>query len=212
MSIRLVIADDHPFILSALENLFLEEDGFQVLARCRNGTEALQAVRQHQPDILILDIRMPGQDGLAVLRALHQAQLPTRVILLTAAVDENEVLEAIRLGVRGLLLKEMAPQLLVECVRRVYAGEDWLERYSVSRALDTLLRREAATRHLSEVLTPRETDIVRLIGQGLRNKAIAARLFVSEGTIKLHLHHIYTKLHVNSRLELLRYIQTHGLL
>jgi DNA-binding NarL/FixJ family response regulator len=211
MPIRLVVADDHPFILVALNTLFQVEGDIQVLAHCRNGTEALQAVRQHQPDILILDLQMPGKNGLAVLRELQQEKLPTRVVLLTAALDEDEVLEAIRLGVRGVMLKEMAPQLLLQCIRQVHAGEAWLERRSVSRALDKLLRREAATRQVTAVLSPRELEVVRLVSDGLRNKEIAVQLSVSEGTVKIHLHHIYEKLQVGSRLELLLYVQKQGL-
>ncbi len=128
MPIHLVLADDHPIILDGLEILFRMEKDIQVVARCVNGEEVLQAVRQHRPDILILDIRMPGKDGLAVLREMKDEDLPTRVVLLTVALDEEETLEALRLGVRGVVLKEMAPQMLVQCVRKVHAGEQWLER------------------------------------------------------------------------------------
>lgn len=205
MPIRLVVADDHPLILDALENLFHLEPDFQVLARCRDGEETLQAVRQHRPDIVILDIRMPGKDGLAVLRELHQEKLPTQVVLLTAALDEDEVLKAIRLGVCGVVLKEMAPRLLVQCVRKVHGGGHWLERGSMGRALDKLLRREAGARELTGVLTPREHEIVHLVASGLRNKDVAKNLYISEGTVKIHLHNIYDKLHLDGRLALLRY-------
>ena len=212
MPIRLVLADDHPYILDALEHLFRTEADFHVLARCLNGEEALQAVRQHRPDILILDIRMPGNDGLSVLRDIRREKLPTRVVLLTAALDEEEVLEAIRLGVRGVVLKEMAPQLLVQCIQKVHAGGQWLERHSVSRALDTLLRREAGAREVAGVLTAREREIVRLVASGQRNKEIADTLSVTEGTVKVHLYNVFKKFHVGSRVELLRYVQDNGLL
>ena len=107
--IRLVLADDHPIVLNGLESLFHLEPDFQVVARCVNGEETLAAVRQHRPDILILDIHMPRKDGLEVLRELDQDQLPTRVVLLAAALEEHEVLEALRLGARGMVLKELAP-------------------------------------------------------------------------------------------------------
>jgi len=211
MPIHLVLADDHPIILDGLEILFRMEKDIQVVARCVNGEEALQAVRQHRPDILILDIRMPGKDGLAVLREMKDEDLPTRVVLLTVALDEEETLEALRLGVRGVVLKEMAPQMLVQCVRKVHAGEQWLERRSVGRALEKLLSREAGAREVSGVLTPREIEIVRMVASGLRNKEIADKLSISEGTVKIHLHHIYEKLHLNGRLELALYAQDRGL-
>lgn len=211
MPISLVLADDHPIILDGLEMLFRAEQDFQVLARCVNGEETLQAVRQHRPDILILDIRMPGKDGLAVLREVKKDSLPTRAVLLTVGLDEDDLLEAIRLGVRGVVLKEMAPQMLVQCVRKVHAGEQWLEKRSVGRALEKMLLREAGERQVAGVLTPRELEIVRMVAAGLRNKEIADSLSISEGTVKIHLHHIYEKLHLDGRLELALYAQERGL-
>lgn len=211
MSISLVLADDHPIILDGLEALFRMEQDFQMLARCVNGEETLQAVRQHRPDVLILDIRMPGKDGLVVLREMKKEKLPTRAVLLTVGLDEDDVLEALRLGVRGVVLKEMAPQMLVQCVRKVHAGEQWLEKRSVGRALEKMLLREAGERHVAGVLTPRELEIVRMVAAGLRNKQIADTLSISEGTVKIHLHHIYEKLHLDGRLELALYAQDRGL-
>lgn len=211
MSIRLVLADDHPPILQGLTLLLRQEPDLEVLAVCRDGEETLQAVRQLQPDVLILDILMPGKDGLAVLRELRQLEIPTRVILLTAAIDEDNLLEAMRLGVGGVVLKEMAVPLLIQCVRKVHAGDQWLERHSIGRAMEKMLRREAGTREVAKLLTPRELEIVRLAASGLRNKEIASRLTISEGTVKIHLHRSYEKLHVDSRIALLRYAQTKGL-
>jgi DNA-binding NarL/FixJ family response regulator len=211
MAIRLVVADDHPIILDGLEVLFRMEQDIQVVARCVNGEEALQAVRQHRPDILILDIRMPGKDGLAVLREMRDTDLSTQVVLLTVALEEDETLEALRLGVRGVVLKVMAPQMLVQCVRKVHAGEQWLERRSVGRALEKLLSREAGAREVAGVLTPREIEVVRMVAAGFRNKEIGDKLSISEGTVKIHLHHIYEKLHLTGRLELARYAQDKGL-
>ena len=211
MSIRLVLADDHPPILEGLALLLRQEPDIEVQACCRNGEETLQAVRQLQPDILILDILMPGKDGLAVLRELRQVEMPTRVILLTAAIDENNLLEAMRLGVGGVVLKEMAVPLLIRCVRTVYAGEQWLERRSIGHALEKMLRREAGTREVAKILTPREVEVVRLAAGGLRNKEIADKLTISEGTVKIHLHRSSEKLHVDSRMALLRYAQAKGL-
>jgi len=211
MPITLVLADDHPIFLSGLEDIFRPEPDFQVLARCLEGQAALGAVRQLKPDVLILDLRMPKMDGLGVLREMQKEKLSTRVVVLTAAPEEDEVLEAIRLGVYGVVLKEMAPRLLVQCIRKVAAGEQWLEKRSVSLALEKLLKREAATRQIARILTPREIEIVRMVTEGLRNKVIAERLYVSEGTVKIHLHHIYEKLKVNSRLQLARYARDEGL-
>jgi len=211
MPITLVLANDHPIFLDGLEDIFRREPDFQVLARCLEGQAALRAVRELKPDVLILDLRMPKMDGLGVLREMQEEKLSTRVVVLTAALDEDEVLEAIRLGVQGVVLKEMAARLVVQCVRKVHAGEQWLEKRSVSLALERLLKREAATREIAGLLTSREIEIVRMVADGLRNREIADRLYINEGTVKAHLHNIYEKLRVNSRLQLTRYARDKGL-
>lgn len=211
MTIRLVLADDHPFILDALEGLFQLEEDIEVVARCGAGNQAIEAVRECAPDQLILDLKMPEVDGLAVLRALRDMESPTRVVVLTGAVGDKELIECLRLGVRGVVLKEMAPHMLVQCVRKVHGGDVWIEKQSISRAVDLLLLREVGARSLAENLTPREVELVRMVAEGLRNKEIAQRLTVTEGTVKVHLHNIYTKLGVNGRMELMRYAQERGL-
>jgi DNA-binding NarL/FixJ family response regulator len=212
MPIRLVVADDHPLILDALQQLFGLEPDFELLACCRTGMETLQAVKDYQPDVLVLDIRMPGQDGLAVLRTMREEHSPTCVVLLTAGLEEHEILEAIRLGAQGVVLKEMASHLLVQCVRKVHAGGEWLERHSVSRALAAMLRHQDSARDVTGLLTPRELEVMRLAARGLRNKSIAEILSISEGTVKIHLHNIYKKLPIDSRLGLTLYAREKGLI
>lgn len=206
-TIRLVLADDHPIVLDGLDNLFRLEPDLEVVARCMNGEECIGAVRRHQPDILVLDIRMPRKDGLTVLRELRREKQSVKVVLLAAALEEDEVLEALRLGVRGMVLKELAPQMVVQCVRKVYAGEQWVEKQAFGRALDTLLRREAGERAASSVLTPREIEMVGMVARGLRNKEMSQQLAISEGTVKIHLHNIYRKLKVENRVELILFAQ-----
>lgn len=211
MPITLVIVDDHPLILDALENLFRLEKDVKVVARCLDGDEALNAVRRHKPDILVLDIQMPAKDGLVVLREMSKEKLPTRVVVLTATLGDEGLAEALRLGVRGLVLKELAPKLLVQCIRKVHAGELWLEKRTVSSALERLLQREAGKQEAVQALTSREIEIIKQLATGLRNSEIAKRLFISEGTVKMHLHNIYQKLGVDTRLKLSRYAQEKGL-
>ena len=206
--IRVVLADDHPIVLDGLANLFRLEPDFQVVARCVNGEESLSAVRRHRPDVLLLDIHMPCKDGLTVLRELQREKLPTKVVLLAAVLEEEEVLDALRLGVRGMLLKELAPQMVVRCVRKVHAGEQWIETHAFGRALHTLLQREAGQREATGLLTPREIEMVRMVARGLRNKEMSEKLAISEGTVKIHLHNIYKKVKVESRVELILYAQS----
>jgi DNA-binding NarL/FixJ family response regulator len=211
VTVRLVIADDHPIVLDGLEQLCRLEQGYTVVARCRDGEETLEAVRRHRPDVLVLDVKMPGRDGLAVLRELGAEGSTTRVVLLTAALEDERLLEAIRLGARGVLLKDMAPELLVEAVAAVHAGGHWLERGLGGRALQRLLQRDAARREAEQVLTSREVEIVRMVASGMRNRKISETLFISEGTVKIHLHNLYQKVAVDGRVELTLYAQRHGL-
>jgi two-component system response regulator DegU len=209
--IRLVLTDDHRMILEGLEQLFHREPDFEVVGTATNGEDALAAVKRHRPDILVLDVNMPRGNGMWVLRQLQPLRLPTQVVLLTASLDEEEVVEAVRAGVRGLVLKEAAAVSLVECARSVAKGERVLDNAMVSRALDHVLKREAAARELGQLLSPRETDIMKMVATGMRNKEIASRLAIGEGTVKSHLHAIYEKLGVHGRVELARYAYDRGL-
>jgi DNA-binding NarL/FixJ family response regulator len=211
MTIRAVIADDHPLVLDGLEQLFRVEPDIDVVARCRDADEALRAVRAQAPDVLVLDLLMPGGGGLELLRALNRNPSATRVVLLTAVIDDDQLLEAIRLGVHGVVLKDMAPQLLVEAVREIHRGAQWLEQGLGGRALRRLLTREQTASRSASLLSPREREIVRMVASGLRNRAIAEKLGIGEGTVKVHVHHIYEKLDVNGRIELVLYARENGL-
>jgi DNA-binding NarL/FixJ family response regulator len=200
MAIRLTLVDDHPLVLGGLQQLFQRQPDITVTAACAGADEAWAALARDMPDVLVLDLRMPGTSGLAFLRRLSDAGLNCKTVLLTAAIDDAEVIEAVKLGVCGLVMKDSAPDQLVDCVRKVYAGGHWLDHETVTRAFTTALDRESAVRDTA--LTPREIEIVRMVAEGLRNRAIATRLSISEGTVKVHLHNIYEKLGVDGRLEL----------
>jgi DNA-binding NarL/FixJ family response regulator len=210
MSIRVVLADDHPVVIEGLEQLFRLEPDITVVGRASNGVEALDLVRKSRPDILVLDLRMPKLDGVAVVRELQQDELPTRIVVLTG-IDGEQIQEAIELGVSGVVLKDMAAELLVRAVRQVHAGGTWIERNAATKTVNRLLQRDVATREITAKLTPREIEVARMIAKGLPNKAVADRLRISEGTAKLHLHHVYAKLGLDGRMALARYLQSRGL-
>lgn len=208
--LRLVVADDHPIVLDGIERLFGLEPDFEIVARARTGEEALAAVARHRPDVLLLDVRMPGMGGLAALAALAAESTPTRTILLAAELDAGQIVQAVRAGASGIVLKEMASEVLVEAVREVARGGLWLDKGEVGRALRAGLRGGGAD-ETAAALTAREAEIVRMVASGLRNRGIAEQLHISEGTVKVHLHNIYEKLGVDGRLQLTLRAQRLGL-
>lgn len=211
MAISLVLADDHPLVLGGLQSLLARERDMQVLACCADGLATLEAVEKHRPDILLLDVRMPRMDGLEVLQALLTGGLSARVILLAAEMRAPQMEEAVRLGVRGVLLKDMAPSTLVQCIRTVHEGGQWPEHGSIARALKALLKRSQGEPDLAGQLTARELEVVRGVARGLRNRQIASELAINEGTVKIHLHNACRKLHVAGRLALSVYARDKGI-
>jgi DNA-binding NarL/FixJ family response regulator len=209
--IRLVLADDHSIVLDGLQRLFQSQDDFEVVSCCATGDSALDALRSAPVDVLVLDLRMPDKSGLDVLRVIAAEAIGCRTVLLTAALRDDDIAEAVRLGASGVVLKESSPDELLDCVRRVHLGEQWIDRETLARAFSRVLNRESATREAGKTLTPRELEIVRMVSQGLRNKVIAEQLTISEGTVKIHLHNIYEKLGVDGRLALVLLAQNKGL-
>lgn len=210
MAIRLILADDHPIVLHGLQQLFARHPDFAVVASCKDGEEALAAMRTQPADVLVLDLRMPGMSGLAVLRAMAGEGLTMKTVLLSAAVQDEQVVQAVQLGVLGVVLKEAPPEDLLACVRRVAEGLPWLETETMAKAFDRAHGTPVGPAQ-GESLTPRELEIVRMVGEGLRNREIGQRLSISEGTVKVHLHNVYEKLGVDGRLELVLYAQAKGL-
>ena len=210
--VGLVLAESYPILLEGMKHMFRSEPGFSVLACCTDGDEVLRAVQRHRPDVLVLDIRLPGKSVLALLREVASKFAPTRLVLLAESPSEDEVVEGVRHGARGLVLKSMPSRLLVQCVRKVHRGGTWFEEHSVGRTVDRLMRQDAGQRAVAELLTRRELDVLRMAVRGESNKEIADKLAVCEGTVKAHLHHVYEKLNVKGRLELVLYARDKGLL
>jgi two-component system nitrate/nitrite response regulator NarL len=218
-TIRLVIADDHPIVRDGLKKLLLLEDDFEVVGEAGDGREVLEKVRDLDPDVLLLDLRMPNLDGLGALQALMQVNKRTRVIVLTASEDKNEFVQAMKLGCSGIVLKQTAPDLIVKSIRKVHSGEIWLDSHTtaaVMRQFTTSLDSGSGSpgggkdRGRSP-LSAREREIVALVAQGYKNKEMAEKMFISEQTVKNHLHNIFDKLGVSDRLELALYAIHKGL-
>ncbi|MFL6193256.1 MAG: response regulator [Thermoanaerobaculia bacterium] len=211
MKIRILIADDHPLVLSGLEHLFGGEADCEVVARCSHGEGILEAVRLHRPDVLILDSRMPGMESREVIRVLARERSPVRVVLHAEGSEEELIRDAVKLGVPGVILKEMPTATLLQCVRKVHQGGYWLERGAASRILEEMVSLEAGAREIAGLLTTRELETLKLLCRGLRNKEMACQLGISELTVKVHLRHISEKLHIKGRMALLRFAEDRGL-
>ena len=211
MTIRIVIADDHPVVRKGLVEFLNDEEEMEVVAQCADGTSALAATRRLKPDILILDLRMPDMNGLDVVRQLTEDLRTVPVLLLAGNISDAEVVEAMRIGVKGIVLKEMAPNLLVASVRKVAAGGVWLEKDAVARAFEKMLDQQEKREKVSTALTRREIEIVTMVAKGLGNRDIGEALFISEATVKTHLHSIYEKTAVKGRMQLAAYAREHGL-
>jgi two-component system nitrate/nitrite response regulator NarL len=209
MPTRIVIADDHPIFRDGLRRLLEAEPGHKVIGEGSDGAEAVKLARQLKPDILLLDLAMPRHPGLEALREMSTAtqnSTPVRVILLTAAAEKNQIVEALQLGARGVVLKDSATQLLLKAIQTVMSGEYWVGRESVSNLVQYLRNlvqssgEEAKQKKFG--LTPRELEVVSAVVAGYSNKEIAEYFKISEDTVKHHLSNIFDKLGVSTRLEL----------
>jgi DNA-binding NarL/FixJ family response regulator len=208
--IRLVLACKDAILIAGLNRLFDAEEDFEVVSRPVWGNDVLRAVATLWPDILLVDLSPAAADGLALLHDLKGLEVTTRIVFLTGTIEESELVTAIRQGVRGIVSKDASSSLIVQCIREVYAGRLWLghETVSPTPAGEKLL---AAAQPESGTLTRREVEIVRYVCAGLKNKQIAERLHIGEGTVKTHLHQIYDKLQLRGRLQLGLYGRDKGL-
>lgn len=213
--IRILIADDHPIFREGLRRLLEAEPEFQVIGEAADGVEAVAMVRHLVPDILLLDVTMPKLPGLATLREMAGATTQVKTILLTAAIEKPEIVTALQLGARGVVLKEAATRLLFKSIRCVMEGQYWVGREGVADLVETLrnLMPDPATSPSERKfgLTKRELEVLRCIVSGYTNKEIARQLTLSEDTVKHHVTNIFNKLGVSNRLEVALYAVHHHL-
>ena len=214
-TINIVISDDHALFREGLRKLLEAEPGMQIVGEAVDGEETVKVVRQLKPQVLLLDLSLPKLSGLEVLAELSKLELQTRTIMLTAAIEREQVVEALQLGVRGIVLKHSALQLLLKSIHCVNEGQYWVGQEGVSDLIHAL-RRLKPSRAVSEAprnfgLSSREMEVIALIVAGYTNKDLARELGISENTAKHHLTNIFDKLGVSNRLELVLYAVDHGL-
>jgi len=196
-----VIADRHPVVLQGLTSVLGAKSGFKVVASCSDGTNCIQAIRSLVPDIALIDISMPGLTGLEILVIANSESLSTRLVFFTASVEDRELVISAAAGAYGVILKDVALEILVQSLRLVARGHTLLPLPSSDQAVprEREQRNIAIAENVLTVLTDRERQIMALVSEGLSNKKIGRRLNIADGTIKVHLHHIYQKLEISNR-------------
>ena len=214
LPVRIVIADDHPIFREGLIKLLETKPDLLVVGAAADGDDAMKLVAELDPDVLLLDLAMPRMAGLVALRELRGGPTRTRIILVTASIDRTEIITALQLGAQGVVLKESASELLFKSIRAVMAGEYWVGRKRVADLATTLRDLQASHPRPSRKqfgLTPRELEIIAVILGGYSNSDIAAKVAISEKTVKHHLTNIFDKLGVSNRLELALFALHHNL-
>ena len=208
--IRLVVADDHPVVRDGLVTILSTQPDFEVVGEAATGIETIEQVSRLKPDVLLLDLEMPQLDGVAVLRQLRERKMEVQTIVFTAFDTDERILEAVRAGVQGYLLKGAERQELFNAIRVVYAGGSLLQPVVASKLMRHVSQVKPATTEV-EALTPREIEVLNLLAQGLQNKEIANALVISERTVKYHVSSIMSKLGAGNRTEAVAIAANQGL-
>jgi len=218
VSISVVVADDQELIRAGIVMLLAAQPDITVLGEAADGDEVLALVAEHSPDVVLMDLRMPGIDGIEATRRVTADPVdqdhPTKVLVLSTFADDESVYPALRAGAQGYLLKHAAPQDLPTAIRRVAAGDAWLDPSIAGGVIERLAQvpeRALDATELRGVLTPRELEVLTLIAQGLSNRQISEKLFVSEATVKTHVSHLLAKLGVADRTQAALYAVREGL-
>ena len=209
--IRILIADDHPIVRDGLTAVFSTQPDFEVVGEAGNGADAVRMVAELNPDVVLLDLEMPEMDGVEALSRMRESAPEIAAIVFTAFDTDERILSAIRAGARGYLLKGTPREELFDAVRTVYQGGSLIQPVVASKLMRQISR-SSESENAGPGITPRESDVLHLLGQGLQNKEIAAELSITERTVKFHVGSILTKLNAGNRTEAVTIAVQRGLL
>lgn len=210
MPIRLLIADDHPIVRKGLRTLMEEQQDIQVVGEAADGQEAVERARQFKPDVILLDLMMPGKDGLYAIGEIKREQPETRILVLTSYFEDEQVFPAIKAGALGYLLKDSSPRELLQAIRDIARGQSALHP-AIALKVIRELNHPSDLPPTTDPLTAREVEVLTLLGQGMSNAEIAGRLTISERTVGTHISNILAKLHMASRTQAALYALKQGL-
>ena len=213
--IRILLADDHPVVRIGVRNMLVEKDGFEVCGEASDGDEAITQTLELQPDILLLDVHMPRLPGLEAMRAIMNGTATVKILLLTSTITTQQIIEALHIGARGIVLKDALANHIQSAIRTVFSGDYWIGGKRVvnlvSGSSRSYARQAAVPQHKTYGLTPRELEVVGSIVEGCSNRDIAKQFNLSEETVKRHLSNIFDKTGVSTRLELALFAIAHHL-
>jgi DNA-binding NarL/FixJ family response regulator len=210
MPIKLLLVDSHPVMLEGLKSILNGDHHFDIQKCVHDGEAAMDAIKQYEPDVVLMELLLKKKTGLLLINEIHQSKRPVRIVVFTGA-PTSEAIKAIDLGVQGVVLKDKPKEFLTRCLLSVSDGNHWLDEDLAMKVVDKLRTDSQNDKAVSSLLTRRELAVAKLAMQGLPNKLIAKKLFIEEGTAKLHLHHIYQKLNCSGRVALVLHMQKNGL-
>jgi two-component system, NarL family, nitrate/nitrite response regulator NarL len=213
-SIRVLVADGHPIVLEGLRSAFSHQAGLQVVGEASDGMEAIEKAVELDPDVVLMELKLPRVDGLTVLRSIQARASRSKVILFSSSENKEEFVEAMKIGCRGIISKDASISLIEKSIQKVHAGEIWLDSHTTAAVIrqfaspadfPAIHPSNGKTTRERAQLSQREREIIILIAQGYKNKEIAEKMFITEQTVKNHLHNVFDKLGVSDRLELALY-------
>ncbi len=211
--IKIIIADDHPMIRQGIKQILELENDFDVVALACNGDEAVKLVKQHKPDVILMDINMPDTNGIEALQKLKEEEIPAKVPMLTIHDDREYLFKALQMGAEGYVLKDAEPTVLVDAIRNIHKGQSFIQPTMTRELVKEFNRVTLHEKNIRDenALTERESEVLGLIAEGMLNKEIAQKLFISEKTVKNHVSNIFRKLQVSDRTQAAIYAFKHNI-
>ncbi|MGI6669501.1 MAG: response regulator [Acetivibrionales bacterium] len=212
--ISVLIADDHSLIRQGLKQILELEEDIYVVSQASNGDEAVKCAIEHEPDIILMDINMPGTNGLQAISEIKKQKIPSKIIVLTIHEDREYLFKTLQMGADGYVLKDAEPSVLIEAIRSVFSGQSYIQQNMTTELIKEFNRvtRSEKEKREKNNLTPREIEVLQLIAEGMINKEIARQLYISEKTVKNHVSNIFRKLNVSDRTQAAIYAFRHNII